>query len=273
METNVKPYMTGSPVTIEAGASALEALDLMIEHGIRHLPVVDAKRRVTGVLSFDDLRAAFPLPISLKAPPPPQERPALRELAVGEVMTYAPVTVTADAPLEEATQLMAERRIGCLPVVDEDGRLDGIVTETDLLHALVTLLWTGRRGAPARPGSPEAGLVGALRAERVHILAQLDGYERHEQEITESRRELPLDLAEHGAQATEAGFTEELAELAARRLRALEHALERAEQGKLSLCEGCGGRISDARLRALPGATLCIRCARKDEARRPLRPE
>jgi CBS domain-containing protein len=58
MQTKIKPFMTGSPVSIEAGAGALEALDLMVEHGIRHLPVVEAQRRVVGVLSFDDLRAA-----------------------------------------------------------------------------------------------------------------------------------------------------------------------------------------------------------------------
>jgi DnaK suppressor protein len=178
------------------------------------------------------------------------------------------VTVTADAPLEQAAQLLAERRIGCLPVVDEDGRLDGIVTETDLLNALVTLLWTRRRGERAEAAAPETGLVATLRAEREHLLERLGDYERQEQEITASRRELALDLAEEGSQATEASFTEELAALASRRLRALEHALERAEQGKLGLCEGCGGRISDARLRALPGATVCIRCARREEARR-----
>jgi len=267
MDTRIKAFMTGSPVSIEPGASALQALDLMIEHGIRHLPVAETDRRVLGVLSFDDLRAAFPLPISLGAPPDPEDRLVLRDVAVGEVMTYSPVTVTADVPLEDAAQLLAERRIGCLPVLDADGRLDGIVTETDLLHALVTLLWAERHGRLARSEAPEGGLLAALKRERSHLLARLGAYEEHEQEITEARREVPLDLAEHGAEATEAEFTEELAELAARRLAALEHALERAEQGKLERCESCGGRIPEARLRALPGTTLCIRCARERERR------
>jgi len=56
--------------------------------------------------------------------------------------------------------------------------------------------------------------------------------------------------------------------LAARRLRGLEHAPERAEQGKLGLCESCGGQISDARLRALTDTIMCIRCARRSEPRR-----
>jgi len=267
METHVKTFMTGSPIAIGAGESALGALDLMIEHGIRHLPVVDADRRVVGVLSFDDLRAAFPQPIERNRPPGPEERYEMRDLSVGEVMTYAPLTATAHTPLDDAAALLAERRIGCLPVLDESGRLDGIITETDLLQALVTLLWAQRRerGAVEPPRAPTS-LLDALQSEHAHIAERLAAYEAHEQEITERRREGPLDRAEEGAEATEAEFTRELAELAVRRLRGLENAIERAESGKLGHCEACGGRIPAARLRALPGTTLCIRCARRNEA-------
>ena len=53
MEPTVKPWMTGDPVSVEPDASALEALDLMVDRGIRHLPVLDAQRRVVGVLAVD----------------------------------------------------------------------------------------------------------------------------------------------------------------------------------------------------------------------------
>jgi len=267
MRTRLKAFMTGAPIAIEAGSSALGALDLMIEHGIRHLPVVDAERRVLGVVSFDDLRAAFPRPISLGTPPPPAERASMREIPVGEVMSYAPVTGSADLPLEDAAGLLAERRIGCLPVLDEWGRLEGIITETDMLQALTTLLSAQRTGRPAgRSVRSDTGLVDTLRSEHGHLLSQLGRYQQHERELTERRREGPLDPAEAGAEATEATFTEELAELAVRRLRALEHALERADAGKLGRCERCGGAIPAARLRALPSTTLCIRCARRNES-------
>ena len=72
-----------------------------------------------------------------------------------------------------------------------------------------------------------------------------------------------MDLAEEGADTEEAYLTEHLAELASRRLRSLEHALERERQGKLDVCESCGERIPDARLRALPGTTQCIRWSRR----------
>lgn len=265
MEIDVKTFMTGTPVAIEADASALAALDLMIDHAIRHLPVLDADRRVCGVVSFDDLRAALPVPVSLRAPLDVDERRDLPDLAVGELMTYAPVTIRYDAPLEEAAEAMVRGRFGCLPVVDEDGRLDGIITETDLLQALLTVLWSERRSerAPA-PMDLESSLLREQRA----LTAKLAAYERHEQQLTESRREIPLDLAEQGSDVEEGMLTEHLAELASRRLRAIEHALERQARGELSICESCGERIPEARLRALPGATLCIRCAREAETPR-----
>ena len=90
----------------------------------------------------NDLRAAFPLPISLRRPPRAEERPELREIPVGEVMSWGPVTISADDPLAVAARRMVERRIGCLPVLDDSGALAGILTESDLLEALVTMLWT-----------------------------------------------------------------------------------------------------------------------------------
>lgn len=264
MTVEVKAFMSGEPVSIEPEASALAALDLMIDHAIRHLPVVEAGGRVCGVISFDDLRAALPVPVSLRAPLGVDDRRGLPDMAVGEVMSFAPSTIRYDAPLEEAAQRMADGRFGCLPVVDEKGRLDGIITETDLLQALVTVLWSDRRGESA--AAPAAvDLPSALENEQRHLSQQLAAYERREQEITETRRETPLDLAEQGSGLEEGYLTEQLAELASRRLRSIERALERQRQGELATCESCGERIPEARLRALPGATLCIRCARRAE--------
>ena len=264
MALEVKSFMTGEPISIELEASALAALDLMVDHAIRHLPVLDSGGRVCGVVSFEDLRAALPVPISLRAPLGVDERRGLPDVAIGELMTFGPSTIHYDAPLEEAAERMIDGRFGCLPVVDEQGRLDGIITETDLLQALVTLLWSDRKkeGAEA-PQQPD--LPSALEKERRHLAEQLAAYERREQEITALRREVPLDVAEVGSGSEEGYLTEQLAELASKRLRAIEHALERQQRGKLSVCDSCSERIPEARLRAMPGATLCIRCARTAE--------
>jgi CBS domain-containing protein len=258
MDLEVKSFMTGRPISVEPDASALAALDLMIDHAIRHLPVVDSGGAVRGVLSFDDLRAALPIQLNLRNPPSVEERRSVGEIAVGEVMTYFPVTLPYDAPLEEAVSRMLEGRFGCLPVVDEGGQLDGILTETDLLHALATVLWSMRdQGA-----LPEADdLVTLLEKEKAHLVWQL---ERFEAASPSASKPPPGEGEVGGIDATL--LTEPLAELASRRLRAIEHALERAGRGDLGACERCGEKIPDRRLRALPGTTLCIRCGREAES-------
>jgi len=262
MDSEVKTFMTGEPISIEADTSALAALDLMIDHAIRHLPVVDGNGYVRGVLSFDDLRAALPVPLSLRVPLNVEERRGAADIAVGEVMTYSPTTLSYDAPLEEAVSRMLEGRFGCLPVVDERGRLDGIVTETDLLQALATVLWSTRD----RKRVPEANdLVTFFATEKAYLARQLADYSRPERSLTRLDREISLDSEELGNDAEEGFQTDQLAQLASRRLRAIEHALERADRGELFACERCGERIPERRLRALPGTTLCIRCGREAE--------
>ncbi len=233
----VKNWMSGDPVVVRPEAAAVEALDRMLERGIRHLPVVDARGEVVGVLSFDDLRAALPVPVSRQAPLSPSERDEVREWSVADVMTHAPQTIAEDAPLAEAAQRMAQARIGCLPVLDGDRRLAGLLSETDVLQALATVLWTDetreQRGAELELDR----LVEALRRERQAIAERLDQLHAEERELS------------------------------ARRLASLDRALENAAQGRLGVCDACGGPIPLARLRALPGTAVCIACARAaDEA-------
>jgi len=81
MDTEGKAFMTGEPIWIEAEAPSLAALDLMIDHAIRHLPVVDVSGIVRGVLSFDDLRAAWPVPLRLGTPLGVTERQLASDIA------------------------------------------------------------------------------------------------------------------------------------------------------------------------------------------------
>jgi acetoin utilization protein AcuB len=262
----IKSWMSGDPLSVRAADPALAALDLMIERGIRHLPVLDASRRVVGVLSLDDLRAALPFEVSLRRAPDPIARQLARDWCVGDVMTYAPHTLAEDAPLAEAAARMAEHRIGCIPVVDAQGRLVGILSETDVLQALATSLWSDRvrerRGAQA----DLEDLVAALRRERAAIAQSLDRYHAEERALAAGSRDVPTDLAERGAEATDLARIETLDALAARRLAALDRALDHAAQGRLGVCDDCGGAIPPGRLRAVPGTTRCVACARAAEA-------
>lgn len=262
----VKNWMSGDPVSVSPEASALEALEQMIARGIRHLPVVDAERRVVGVLSIDDLRAALPFGVSLTTLPGLAEREAAREWRVGDVMTYSPQTIGEQDSLAEAAQRMASQRIGCLPVVESDGRLLGLLSETDVLHALATSLWSDevreRQGVQAQIDP----LVASLRREREAIASRLDGLHNAERELSSDLHDTPQDPADRGASQHAVEVLERFDEMAARRLEALDRALDHAAQGRLGTCDACGGPIAPARLRALPSATLCIECARAAES-------
>ncbi|HEX5065839.1 MAG TPA: CBS domain-containing protein [Myxococcota bacterium] len=260
MATTVKEWMSADPVAIEPDAPAQQALELMLEHGIRHLPVADARGRVVGVISIDDLRAA--LPLSASARTVGLEIGAGR---VGELMTHAPHTVRAETPLAEAADRMAELRIGCLPVVESEGGLVGILSETDALRALAAALWTDELRARRSVETELDTLVARLRAERERIAHARDAYRETSRRFAVHPQEEAVDFSERAADRSEAESAGILQELAAHRLEALDRALERADTGRLALCERCGRKIPLARLQALPGSTLCIACARQIE--------
>jgi CBS domain-containing protein/RNA polymerase-binding transcription factor DksA len=260
MGNQVLDWMSSDPVSVSENASALEAFDLVVEHGIRHLPVLDARERVIGILSIDDLRAAFPFEVSPRRPLDPSERQQALDHRVCDVMSWAPLTVHPGDPLEVAARRLASHRIGCLPVVNEEQKLIGILSETDALRALAVFL----HGAAAGPDGEQGGdgFVAALLAERERIVEQLARWQEAERALSADIREEPRDSAERAADEGGVAALEPLSERAALRLRAIDHALERAEQGRFGICERCQGRIPATRLRAVPEATLCLRCAR-----------
>ena len=258
---SVAELMTAHPTTIEPTASALAALDLMVDAGIRHLPVVDTRARLVGVISIDDLRAALPFAVSLRRPPDVSEREIARDVSVAEVMTHGPITVSPKTTVAEAAATLVRFRIGCLPVVEGTG-LVGILSETDVLRGIAGAAEVrGARTHDARKLELEL-LVGELRGERARILRRLGRVQQIELESTHEQREIPMDRVEQAEHAIQLAVDEPLAALSARRLEALDHALFRAAQGRLGICEGCEKPISIARLRALPGAATCVRCAR-----------
>jgi acetoin utilization protein AcuB len=266
MGASVKEWMTGDPVSIEPGASALAALDLMIERGIRHLPVVDGAKRVVGIVSIDDLRAALPIEVSLRRAPSAAERRAIRDYAIGELMTHAPEVAHGDGALEEAAQRIADHRIGALPVIDADGRLEGILSETDVLNAVATSLWTDRVRERRGARREQEALVDELRAERERLRRTFLATGREEDALLAESQASGIDDEERATDLTGARTADSVHAFASRRLAALDRALALAEAGRLTRCERCGGEIALARLRAMPGATTCIACAREQES-------
>ena len=134
-----------NPVTINPDASFFEAQNLIQEKGVRHLPVVDENNRLLGIVTESDIRGAGPSDVSMLSV---QEASSLlRNLKVSAFMTRKEklVTITPDALIEEAAQLMHDHKIGCLPVVEGE-TLYGIFTETDAMDHLVDVFGLKQRG-------------------------------------------------------------------------------------------------------------------------------
>ena len=132
--TKVADLMTGPLVTLGHDASVAQAWGIMQARAVRHLPVLDADRRLIGILTDHDLRVVI-LTRCLEEEPGALAR-SLARLRVDEVMTWAVVTIGPDADLRDAARLMHQRGLGALPVAD-GGRVVGMLTATDLIRALV----------------------------------------------------------------------------------------------------------------------------------------
>jgi CBS domain-containing membrane protein len=127
--------MTADVVVVGPDDSLMRVRDLMDERRIRHVPVADEHGELLGLVSERDLlrRAAgrdteFPLSLEVDV---------LATTRVGDVMTSEVETVEMDEDAAIAAQLMLENKYGCLPVV-EDGRIAGILTESDFVRLLAS---------------------------------------------------------------------------------------------------------------------------------------
>jgi acetoin utilization protein AcuB len=167
----VKDSMTREVAVLSPETRAAEALALCRESRIRHLPVLE-EGRLVGIVSDRDLRSAAP------ALGEPGRAEALAKLRVSEVMTREVVSARPDDPIEEVANAMRERKIGCLPVLEDDA-LVGIITSSDVMEALVFLVGAHEPGSrlevvmPDRPGTLAgvAGIFGELGINIVSVVA------------------------------------------------------------------------------------------------------
>jgi acetoin utilization protein AcuB len=130
--------MTENPVTATELMSVAEALGLLYELDVRHLPVVQG-RELVGIISDRDLRVFSP-------PSEENQAEAVEDAStatVGAFMNTSPVTVNPESNVREVIELMLLHRVGAVPVVDVDtGDLLGIVSYVDLLRLLQETLET-----------------------------------------------------------------------------------------------------------------------------------
>jgi CBS domain-containing protein len=153
MRAAVRDVMTRPPITLDPEAPLATALFVMREKQIRHLPVVDDKGELIGIITDRDLRSATIAPSIVEFLPAGLKSAVegaatiLEELRVKDVMTWTVVTTRPEASVAEAGAVMFERRIGSLPV-RESGKLIGIVTERDIFKALMMSIQPVRGADP-----------------------------------------------------------------------------------------------------------------------------
>lgn len=133
----IRRWMTKDVVTVTPETSMLKAGKLMKDRGIRRLPVVDADNRVIGIVSDRDIKAASPSQATTLDVY--ELHYLLSEVKIRDVMTPNPVTIRDTDTVESVALLMQEKGFGGVPVVTEDGRLAGIITERDVFSVLVNI--------------------------------------------------------------------------------------------------------------------------------------
>lgn len=158
----VRDYMSQPPVVISPKTPITDALKMMRERRIRRLPVVDRAGRLIGIVSDRDLLHAEPSPATSLSIW--EITYLLGRITVEQVMTRDVMTVGPTTPLEDAAQIMVDRKIGGLPVVEANQVL-GVITETDIFRVFALLLGAHQRGTG----------VTATAIDRPGLLADLTG--------------------------------------------------------------------------------------------------
>lgn len=131
----VREIMMGSPVTLKPEDTLDLANDVISLGRIRHIPVL-ADGRLVGLLSERDLIGAAANQIfGLKQK---SKSALLKTVVINDVMKKKVITVAPDTPIKDAARLMADKKIGCVPVVSA-GALVGLLTTTDILRYVESL--------------------------------------------------------------------------------------------------------------------------------------
>ena len=147
--------MTHPVITVREDVPIMDAYELMKNEKIRQLPVVDQKGGLVGILSEREILHASPSQATSLSVW--EVNYLMSKVTVDEIMTSEVITVDVDTPLEEAARILAENKLGGLPVM-RDGRLAGIVTETDLFKVFLELFGAHEPGirmtvlVPNQPG-------------------------------------------------------------------------------------------------------------------------
>lgn len=176
----VKDWMTRNVVTIEQDGSMDEAVRLMREKSVRKLPVMKRGKLVGIVTDRDIKRASASDATTLDVH---ELLYLISRIKVKNIMTREPISVPPDHTVEETAELMLNKKISGVPVVDSKGTLAGIITESDIFRVLLSLTGIGKGGVQFafrledRPGSIKE-VTDIIRAHGGRMASILSSYDR-----------------------------------------------------------------------------------------------
>lgn len=148
----VRDRMTANPICGHPSMPVTDAQTKMRENRIRHLPILDDDKKLVGLVTQRSLLSALPSDVSSFSRF--EIRYVLSKIKVQQVMVKDVKTIDENTAIEEAARVMADEKIGCLPVVQE-GELVGIITDNDLFSIMVDLLGGRRTGVRVTVRQPD----------------------------------------------------------------------------------------------------------------------
>ncbi len=160
----VKEWMVCEPIVIDENTSIMKATQLMKEHNIRRIPVV-RDGRLVGIISDRDIKDAAPSKAtSLDVH---EMYYLLSEIKIKDIMTPDPLSIKVDDTVEKAAIIMLENTISGLPVVDNEGHVLGLITQSDVFKVMISI--TGAYKSPIQIAFEIEDKSGALN----HLLATI----------------------------------------------------------------------------------------------------
>ncbi len=149
MDKTILDVMTSTPITVKPETDLKDAIALLTKHQISGLPVVDQKENLLGILSESDLMwqesGVEPPPyimildsIIYLQNPGRYEKEIHKALGqtVGDVMSEKPITIKGGQKIKEAAQILHHKDVRRLPVIDDHGKVIGIITQGDIIRAM-----------------------------------------------------------------------------------------------------------------------------------------
>ena len=128
----VNAWMQKEVLTLSEKSSLRDAIDLSMKHHIRHIPIIRDQKELVGIVSDRDIKRFTPSILSERSAG--EHERVLEETPLARIMTKDPQTISPTQTIREAVEVFCKTKVSALPVV-ADGKLVGIITETDMLNA------------------------------------------------------------------------------------------------------------------------------------------